>query len=364
MKNILLLCESYGAGTKTYIDSIMSNQSKFNNCKFTVFVSSTRLSKEEEINNSFIVEDNLSFGKSFKRFISALRKIHYVVKERDINIIHANSTFSGLLVYFYSLYNKEVSIIYTPHGYYSFKPMKKFKKKIVCLIERYINKRCNKIIHVSKSEERQALEHKVVSPENSLVIFNGVDSPGVRKIISNDKKTFNIVNLARVDDQKNPYDFLKIAKSVVKHRDNVQFIWAGDGKYLDDIKGCIREENLEHKIKFIGFLKDKKQLLSEADIYLSTSHYEGLPFSVVEAMSYGVPLLLSSNVGHSDLIEDGVNGYLYRTKDISHASDYIYNILDSGELHRSLSENCYQIYEKKFSLDTMLKRLSSTYNNL
>lgn len=304
MKNILLLCEAYGGGVKTYIDAIAAHNEKTKNTNIKIIVSSRRLTAtQSEINTQYFVEDNLSFGKSFLKLIRALRTIHQFVKTNEINVIHANSTFAGILIYLYkTLYLSKISFIYTPHGYYSFKPMNQFKKKIVRHIERKINAKCEKVIHVSKSEEAEAIKNNLITKQNSIVIFNGVEEPMKVEKINN--KKFTVINLARVDEQKNPEAFLEYAKYLIEENQNIQFIWAGHGKYLEKMRAKVKSYKLQNNIQFMGHIDDTQTLLSQADLYFSTSYYEGLPFSVIEAMSYGIPLLLSNNVGHQDLINN------------------------------------------------------------
>ncbi|MGO5013587.1 glycosyltransferase [Niallia sp. Sow4_A1] len=362
MKNILLLCEAYGGGVKTYIDVIVENKMEFPAYNFNILISSKRLENDININKNYQVDDNLSFGMSPIKLYKALKNLNKYVRDNKIDIIHANSTFSGLLIYLYSFFNKNVSYIYTPHGYYSLKSMNKLLKYITRRIEKKINNICETVIHVSKSEEEEALKFNLVSKDKSIVIFNGVTEP--KKSDEYDERNiFTVVNLARVDDQKDPYKFLEIAIPIVSKNDNIQFIWAGNGKYLNDIREKVKQNKLEKKIKFIGFVKEKNILFNKADIYLSTSEYEGLPFSVVEAMSYKLPLILSNVVGHTDLVENGENGYLYDFENFSTAIEYLNSIILNSELYEKLAKSSYQFYKEKFSVDQMMRKLLVLYDN-
>lgn len=362
MKNILLLCEAYGGGVKTYIDVIAENKMAFQNYNFNILISSKRLENANNINENYIVDDNLSFGRSPIKLFRALKILNKYVKVNQVDIIHANSTYSGLLIYLYSFFNKRVSYIYTPHGYYSLKSMNKISKYITRRIEKKINNICKTVIHVSKSEEEEAIKYNLVDKEKSIVIFNGVIEPE-KTDKCNKSNIVTIVNLARVDDQKNPYKFLEIATSIVSKNKNIQFIWAGNGKYISEIREKIKKNKLEKQIKFIGFLKEKENLLNNADIYLSTSEYEGLPFSVIEAMSYKLPLILSDVVGHSDLVEHGRNGYLYKLENTLLTIDYLNRIITNSELCEKLAKSSYEIYKEKFSINQMIRKLIVLYNN-
>jgi len=361
LKNILLLCEAYGGGVKTYIDAFATNNEKLSNANIKILISSKRLTGvHSQINKEYIVEDHLSFGKSIMKMIKALQTIHKVVKENQIQVIHANSTFAGLLIYLYkTLYNSNISLIYTPHGYYSFKPMSNLKTRCVRYVERKINSICVKVIHVSKSEETEAIKSNIITKQQSVVIFNGVEEPIKDKKINNDR--FTVINMARVDEQKNPNAFLEFAKRIVEENPNIQFIWAGDGKYLEYMRAKVKLFKLQSHIQFIGHINDKNALLSQADLYFSTSYYEGLPFSVIEAMSYGVPLLLSNNVGHEDLIKNNINGLLYNLNDFKTVREFINSICTNEEKRAYLSTNSYKLFKENFSIEMMLKNTEDLY---
>ena len=363
MNNILLLCEAYGGGVKTYIDAIITNKESFPNAKFEVLVSSNRLESTAKVNKDYIIDNNLSFGKSPLKVLRALKAIHSIVKKNNINIIHANSTFSGVLIYIYSFFNRKISFLYTPHGYYSLKSMSNLKKKLVRFVEKKINHICFKVIHVSNSEENEAIKHKIVEREKSIVIFNGVKEPSRNRMKNNQKDLFTIVNLARVDDQKNPFEFIELAKHITDDYSNVQFIWAGNGKYLEEARNRVRKLNKESRIKFIGFSDNKDELLAKADLYFSTSFYEGLPFSVIEAMSYKLPLALSNIVGHTDLINEGKNGLLYEHNDYASIQKFIQIMISNPEIRMELSSMSYKYYKENFSLEVMLKNLSVIYES-
>lgn len=360
MKNVLLLSEAYSGGVKTYIDTIIMNQEQLSDIQLKVLVSSKRKEEGIKINDNYLIEDNLSFDKSPLKLSIALKAIHQVVKKNRIDIIHANSTFSGILMYFYSFFNRELTFIYTPHGYYSFKKMGKFKKFLVRFAEKRINHISDKVIHVSDSEETEAITNNLLSPGKSIVIVNGVKEP-TRKATRNVNEKITIVNLARVDDQKNPFEFIEIAKKVVDANDNIQFVWAGNGKYLEAAREKVKTYHLERKIRFVGFSDQKDKILEQSDLYFSTSFYEGLPFSVVEAMSYKLPLILTDIIGHRDLVINEENGILFKHNEYRTVADFIQMLIDNKEKWHSMSKSSYDIFNSKFSVDLMVKNLADVY---
>src|SRR5690606_3554981 len=121
----------------------------------------------------------------------------------------------------------------------SFKQMNKYKQILVRYAEKRINRISHKVIHVSESEEQEAISNKLITKHKSSVILNGVIDPE-QFPPKGFENLFTIVNLARVDDQKNPFEFVEIAKNILNNNTQVQFIWAGNGKHLDEVRKKIK----------------------------------------------------------------------------------------------------------------------------
>ncbi len=362
MKKILVVGEAYSGGVKTYIDTIMKNRQHFMPISLTALVSSRRLDKNEEMGIEYLVDDNLSFGHSPLKLAKALVRLNRIVKRNNIEVIHANSKYAGVVLSLYTCFNRSLLSIYTPHGYYSLKKMNWIKKNIVKSIEKKINGAADLVIHVSPSEEFMAITNRLIKKEKSLVILNGVKDPEV-KTSRQECTKFTIVNFARLEEPKNPQEFIEIAQKLIRVIPNLQFIWAGNGRFLDESREKVKEYNLEDKIKFIGYSREKEKILSQADLYFSPSQYEGLPFAVVEAMSYKLPLLLSDIVGHADLIEKTENGILFEENEINKIIEFVQSLIDDNVKWRRLSANSFRIFNQRFSVDEMLEKLAKVYEN-
>ncbi|MGP7818738.1 glycosyltransferase [Niallia sp. 01092] len=355
---ILLLCEAYGGGVKTHVDLINTYNKNINGNLYTM-VSSKRIDKKEYDDKNYIWDDNLSFGKSPIKLLKALRNINYTVKENNINIIHAHSTFAGLLAYlFKKIYRtSNIKFIYTPHAYFSQKKLNRLQSYIIKTIERRFLKIQNLVIHVSQEEEKHALVNKLVNKTNSTIIYNGIPKGEIKK---QNQDTINIINLARIDQQKNLFEFVEVANRVLeKTEKDVRFIIAGDGKLKSLIETRINQLRLEKKVILTGFIKNKEELFNKADIYFSTSLYEGLPYSVIEAMSYELPLVLSDVIGHNELIDK--NGFLYSIGNIEQASECLLKLINNKALQINKGKESFRKFSLDYDINTMISKLKKVY---
>ena len=236
--------------------------------------------------------------------IKALYELFTILKKIDnIDIIHLHSSKAGFLGRIVSfLLGKSKKTIYTTHAISFLRlDVSPKKRKIFIAMEKFASFFGGKIIACSQSE-KEAIEEQGI--KNVTFINNGIKPLQIEKKI-NTSDRITIISVGRLSIQKNPKLFNDIALEFVDNP-NIQFIWCGDGE--------LKSELTSPNIKCTGWIERKKLeiYLANADIYLSTSLWEGLPLSVLEAMSIGLPLLLSNCVGNRDLVKN--NGFVYKNK--------------------------------------------------
>ena len=203
-----------------------------------------------------------------------------------------------------------------------------------------------KIVACSQSE-KEAIEEQGI--KNVTFINNGIKPLQIEKKVNTSNK-MTIISVGRLSIQKNPKLFNDIALEF-NDNPNVQFIWCGDGE--------LKSELTSPNIKCTGWIerKELENYLSNADIYLSTSLWEGLPLSVLEAMSIGLPMVLSNCVGNRDLVEN--NGFLYNNK--IEAIKIINDFRENNKLIIFKGKKSKEIFFKKFDLKNMSKKYYYLY---
>jgi glycosyltransferase involved in cell wall biosynthesis len=188
---------------------------------------------------------------------------------------------------------------------------------------------------------------------NAGYVNNGInvdtDVTPLEKKIGN---TFRIVTSGRIEKQKNPALFNKIA-SYFEDMKQIEFIWIGDGRY----KKLFTSKN----IKVTGWLNAKEvhQYVSASDIYLSTSEYEGLSFAVLEALALKKPVLLSNCTGNTDLVKRGINGDLFNTS--SEAITKLLHFYNNPEMLNVMGEFSGEICKTEFDVKENFKTYRKLY---
>lgn len=299
-------------------------------------------------NTKFIPWKNASRSLNPLKDLKALWELYTILKKIDnIDIIHLHSSKAGFLGRIVSfLLGKSKKTIYTPHAISFLRlDVSPKKRKIFIWMENFASFFGGKIVACSQSE-KDAIEEQGI--KNVTFINNGIRPLGIEKK-ENISDKITIISVGRLSIQKNPKLFNDIALEF-NDNPNVQFIWCGDGE--------LKSELTSPNIKCTGWI-EKKELenyLANADIYLSTSLWEGLPLSVLEAMSIGLPVVLSDCVGNKDLVDN--NGFLYKNK--KDATNNINELIENKELINKKGYNSKILMDNNF----YIKNMAISYLNI
>jgi glycosyltransferase involved in cell wall biosynthesis len=138
----------------------------------------------------------------------------------------------------------------------------------------------------------------------------------------------------------------------------------GDGPLEPVCLKLITEFGLNEKVELAGYQKHSKVYYGMFDIFMLSSHYEGLPYALLEAMSMGIPSVGTNVVGIKDLIKHGETGYLAEEEDYSGLADAVIKLLNNPELLSVFSENSKNISRASFNFEDGIKEYEQFYSSL
>jgi glycosyltransferase involved in cell wall biosynthesis len=352
--NIVHIVESFGAGTFDFLSELV------NILKYYRHTIIHGIREDTPSNFSAYFPEGTSFyeWKHVRRevnavddFRAAYELYRLLDKINNIDIIHLHSSKAGFLGRFIVKIKKmENRTIFTTHAA-SFlrEDLSILKKKLYIYLERMVHSLGAKTIACSKSEAEEFQKYKMKVD----YIFNGIDCDKYEYGVNANNNKFIVGTIGRITNQKDPSLFNQIAMDF-KNRQNIEFLWIGDGEK----KVCLTSEN----IKITGWITNSEVdgLVKDIDIYLSTSRWEGLPISVLKAMSSGKPLLLKYCVGNKDLVVHNYNGYSFNTKD--EAVKYIDLLIKNGESMKVFGNNSRKIVKSEFPIEKMVKQYKDLYH--
>ena len=136
---------------------------------------------------------------------------------------------------------------------------------------------------------------------------------------------------------------------VLKELPNVNFYWAGDGNYKDDILEVLEQHDNFKWIGKIEYPEQVKQFLTEIDIFALFSGLEGFGQSILEAQLMKKPTICSNVGGIPEIIKDEYNGFLIELNDHIEWKKRILQVLDDTKKAKEMSQNGYDVVSKNFN---------------
>ena len=161
--------------------------------------------------------------------------------------------------------------------------------------------------------------------------------------------------------KKGIIDVIKIIPSIVESNPNVIFIIGSSKKLNLNIK-----QQYSSNIHFIDWipLENKIPLLNSCDIFLLPSYDEGLPYSMIEAMAAGLPIISTYIGGIPEVVKPNNNGFLFIPGDIVKMKEYILQLVNDRELRIKFGKLNRELIKENYSLSKNMKIINDIYNNL
>lgn len=299
---VLHVVESYAAGTKTVVDSLIGN--------LDMAADQYVLYGERE-NDSVpnLQPDRRQLWRAVGRDVSpkhditAARQLVDLIREVQPDVIHLHSTKAGAIGRFVArALGNARQVIYTPHGAALLRrDVGIVKRQVFGIAEWMLSKLGGTVVACSESERKALASYGV----RAQVIENGV-AVGEQSD-ERESAITTVMTVGRLSPQKDPATFNRIAMACASDP-TLRFVWVGDGP--------LRSEITSPNIRLTGWLgaAELQRELRSADIFLSTSLWEGMPLAPLEAMGSGAVLLLRECAGNTDIISGGAAGRLFASE--------------------------------------------------
>jgi len=156
---------------------------------------------------------------------------------------------------------------------------------------------------------------------------------------------------------------IEAVTQVIKKHPKTKFIIAGDGPDKEKLEHQIKKKHLTRNFFFLGYQANIPKFLSQLDIYVQPSVWEGLCITVVEAMAAGLPIIASDVGGISDSVINNKNGYLVESKKPEILAEKIIYLIKHSQLRKKMGVKSRKIAESKYSLEIMSEKIDKLICN-
>ncbi len=224
---------------------------------------------------------------------------------------------------------------------------------------------CNGIITNTHTIKKEYESFLPVQKDFIKVVFNGVETFNKNSakfdfasFIPDDViNPVVVLSTGRLAYQKGFKYLIEAAAEIIRKHPHVYFFLAGKGKLEATLRQQINKLGISRNFILLGFIEDVPSLLNNADIFVLTSLYEGMPNSILEAMAHGLPVVSTQVNGVSELIEDGVNGFTIYSTNVDQIIDKLDNLVKNEEKRFEFGKKARDFVESQFSIERMVKDL-------
>jgi len=270
-----------------------------------------------------------------------LKKLYKSVKP---DVIHLHSSKIGVLG---RLAFPKSRIVYSVHGFDSIRIA--YRKYL--FLEKILKNRCGAIVLASDYDKQNMISEGITN--NLHVVYNGkhIPQPKTELFIEGiDRYDKVVMCIARISPQKRFGNFVEIAKLLPKYA----FVWIGaDKEYI---------ELPENVFCLMGF-PDAQKYIQLADVFILPTNYEGVPIVIIDALSYGKPVVSSNVGGISEIVLNDQNGYVIENDDKLFAEKISY-ILENDDIYKKYSENSIKVFNECLTIEKMVNEYTKIYQNI
>ena len=373
MIKILYILEATSGGTQKHVIDIAKKIDK-SEFQLDIIYSTDR-------NKNFVQESkgifNNTIGLPIKRSasftdISNIIKMRKIILENNYDIVHCHSTKAGYVGRLAAFVSRHPNIIYSPHGFMFCDNRILMKRFLYLKMEKYLGYVTRKLVAVSGSERDIAIEHNIVPNKKIITLYNSIDPSDfddftyINRVTEKIKDGSEIIlgTVGRLYYQKDPITLIKSFKIINDRFPNTKLVMVGDGPLEQVCIKLIDKLGLKSKIDLTGYQKNSMAYYKIFDIFMLSSHYEGLPYALLEAMIMGIPSVGTNVVGIKDLILNGRTGYLAEEEDYNGLADAVINLLSNPQLLSEFSENAKNIIREKFNFNNGIKEYQEFYSSV
>lgn len=306
------------------------------------------------------------FRQNFLFDPAPLWQVWKVVRQERVNIIESHG-YKGHLIAWMLRHFLGLKWIGVTHGWTD----ENARIRLYGKLDRWLLQKADEVITVSPPLYQTMSEIRGKKPTS--LVLNGIDPemiPGtvggavLRKRLAIDDETLLVGVFGRLSPEKGQELAVEAFLPLLGENDGIKLIFVGDGQERHKLQQQVTDAGLEDVVIFAGQQKDVGDYFEAIDLLLLPSLSEGLPFVVLEAMSFAKPVLATDVGALSEVIEHGVNGWLVPAGDVSALSKAAEEILANSFLLEETGRKAKEMLYPRFGVNRQCTEIMDVYTRL
>lgn len=306
---------------------------------------------------------NILLSKDYK----AINATNRIIKNEKPDLIHAHSAKGGVIGKIVGNMNN-LPVLHTPQAYSFLSADTKLKRNVFLSVEKFLSKWNNKILASSNSERNRALNEVGYKNERVLLFNNAINAITNTSDLSIEKTWPDdyICSVGRPSFQKNIELMIEVLRQLKEKNPPIHLVLMGVGYHapnLEQVKSLINKYNLASNITLLEWTKreDIFNIIKNSKLYISTARYEGLPYSVIEALALEKACVVTDSDGNRDLIVDSKNGFVIKKENSVEFASAVLELLQDDTKRKQFEENSLKLFNEHFNIKNTIHNLENIY---
>lgn len=370
--NLLNYSPDFGGGIAKHLLAL-GKIAKLNGHKLYIgFPKKRDWQNELELNSQVIIIPEIE-NALWSDFPAIIRKI---CNCNSIDILHIHFTFAQVLSLACSIRRLDIPTIYHWHNppialnefITAQKTLRgKLKRFYSGFVARIADRRViTQHVSISKEITELLIRNKWTEFDKITFLSNGISISDHGKIFP---KVLNkglpvIGTVANFRPQKDHETLLKAFSILCKVGMKSELWIIGDGPTRESMENLAVELNIMDQVRFLGTISDPSELYQQFDIFVLSTHYEGHPLVLLEAMSFGIPIVATKVSSIPEVITHGINGLLVNPRDPSGLALTLQSLLQDELMYSKLREDTLNFFKQQKSVDEWAQCVSTLYENI
>jgi glycosyltransferase involved in cell wall biosynthesis len=299
-----------------------------------------------------------------------LFELQRLIRRERFSVVHTHSSKAGFLGRLAAWLCQTPVVVHTIHGFSFHEFMSPGRRWTYLALERLVRPITDAFVAVAPQVAREAVERHLVAPGAVTVVPSAIeiddipDQPDrqLRATLGVPEGVPLVGTVGRLDFQKAPVDFVRMAAHVAAACPRARFAMIGHGALLEEARGEARRLGVD--VTFTGFRDDAARLAACFDVYVVSSLYEGLGRGLTEALASGRPVCATNVNGVVDLIEPGATGLLAPPRQPEALAKCVIWMLDHPAPARRMGAAGRERVRALFAPAVMCRRIEEIYAQL
>jgi glycosyltransferase involved in cell wall biosynthesis len=255
-----------------------------------------------------------------------------------------------------------VPTVFTPHGWAIADRISARRGRLFALLERLGGCISARIINVCEYERGLAMHHQIAPEAKLAVIHNGIPDVTSNLMALPSSAPPRLITVARFEEPKDYRTLLTALSQLTDLPWTINLV--GDGPLLRLAQRLAADLGLSGRVHFLGTRSDVPRLLADAQLFVLSTRSEAFPYTVLEAMRAGLPVVSSDVGGIREAVADGVTGMLVPPRDPAALRDRLRQLILDPALRGSLGSASRRVFLEQFTLNKMVDKTIQVYREV